>query len=178
MRRLWIGALVLAVLAWVAWRWSAPRRAIPAAVTRADTLGTGLRAARLFFASPRGDSLVSESRDLAEAGTTHERVVALIEELARGPRGTSVPTLPPGTSVLHVYLDDRGLMTLDLSRAFVDGFHGGASAEDLAVGAIVRTLGANLPEVKRVLLVCGGEPLETLGGHLPLDQPLDVQDWP
>jgi hypothetical protein len=36
----------------------------------------------------------------------------------------------------------------------------------------------NLPEVKRVLLVCGGQPIETLGGHLPLDQPLDVQDWP
>jgi hypothetical protein len=32
--------------------------------------------------------------------------------------------------------------------------------------------------VKRVLIVCGGRPLATLGGHLPLDQPLDVNDWP
>jgi hypothetical protein len=102
----------------------------------------------------------------------------LIDELARGPRGAAVPVIPPGTSVLHVYLDDRGLMTLDLSRAFADGFHGGSSAEDLAIGAVVRTVAVNLPEVKRLLLVCGGEPLETLGGHLPLDQPLDVRDWP
>ena len=178
MRRLWIGALALAVLAWAMWQWGAPRRATLPVVARADSLVTGLRAARLFFASVRGDSLVIESRDLAEAGTTHERVVALVEELARGPRGAAVSTLAPGTTVLHAYLDDRGLMTLDLSRAFVDGFHGGSLAEDLGVGALVRTLGANLPEVKRVLLVCGGEPIETLGGHLPLDQPLDVQDWP
>ncbi|MBI1799349.1 MAG: GerMN domain-containing protein, partial [Candidatus Eisenbacteria bacterium] len=69
-------------------------------------------------------------------------------------------------------------MTLDLSRAFVSGFHGGSNAEYVAVASLVRTLGANLPEVKRVLLVCDGAPIATLGGHLPLDQPFDVQDWP
>jgi hypothetical protein len=42
----------------------------------------------------------------------------------------------------------------------------------------VRTLGANLPEVKRVLLVSGGEPLATLGGHLPLDRPIEVAEMP
>ena len=37
---------------------------------------------------------------------------------------------------------------------------------------------ANLAGVKRILMVCGGEPLATLGGHLPLDRPMDVLDWP
>ena len=50
-------------------------------------------------------------------------------------------------------------MTLDLSRAFQQGFRGGSTAEYLAVASLVRTIGANLPEVKRVLLVCGGAPL-------------------
>jgi hypothetical protein len=80
--------------------------------------------------------------------------------------------------VLHVYLDDRGLMTLDLSRAFQQGFHGGSSAEYLAVASLVRTIGANLPEVKRVLLVCGGAPIASLGGHLPLDRPIEVSELP
>jgi len=69
-------------------------------------------------------------------------------------------------------------MKLDLSRAFRQDFRGGSSAEYLAVASLVRTLGANLPEVKRVLLVCGGAPIVSLGGHLPLDRPLDVADWP
>jgi len=69
-------------------------------------------------------------------------------------------------------------MTLDLSRAFVQGFHGGSTAEYLAIASLVRTIADNVPEVKRLLLVCGGEPLSTLGGHLPLDRPIDVSDWP
>ena len=37
---------------------------------------------------------------------------------------------------------------------------------------------ANVPQVRRVLIVVGGEPVATLGGHLPLDRPLEVSDWP
>jgi hypothetical protein len=29
-----------------------------------------------------------------------------------------------------------------------------------------------------VLIVCGGTPLQTLGGHLPLDRPFDVDELP
>lgn len=177
-KRVMIGALVVAVLAWATWRLSAPERPAPVLAVLPDTASAGLRAARLFFASAAGDSLVSESHDLTEAGTLHDRVAALIDELDRGPRGAAVATLPAGTTLLHVYLDDRGLMTLDLSRAFVTGFHGGSSSEYLTVASLVRTVSANVPEVRRMQIVCGGQPIATLGGHLPLDRPLDVQDWP
>jgi hypothetical protein len=80
--------------------------------------------------------------------------------------------------VLHAYLDDRGLLTVDLSRAFQTGFHGGAGAEYLTIASLVRTFAANLPEVRHVMVVCAGTPLPSLGGHLPLDRPLDVSDWP
>ncbi|MGH7741157.1 MAG: GerMN domain-containing protein [Candidatus Eiseniibacteriota bacterium] len=178
MKRTLIGGVLFAVLAWTAWRFSVvgpPPEPVPA---RPDSVSTGLRAARLFYASPDGDSLVSESRDLAESGVLHERVASLIGELARGPRGSAVVALPSGTSLLHVYLDDRGLMTLDLSPDFARGFHGGTTAEYMAVASLLRTLGANVPEARRVLIECGGQPLATAGGHLPCDQPFDVQDWP
>jgi spore germination protein GerM len=179
MRRLFVVGLVVAVLGFAAWqRWgrpSADRVPVPAP---ADTASTGLRAARLYFAAPGGDSLVSETRDLPERGSLHERVAALVAELDRGPRGPGVAALPAGTSVLHVYLDDEGLLTLDLSRAFLQNFRGGSGAEYLAVASLVRTLGANEPEVRQVLIVCGGTPLQTLGGHLPLDRPFDVDELP
>ena len=177
MRRLLIGGLVIAVLAWAAWRWTlAPREAVVTEDAKPDSSGTGLKVVRLYFAAPSGDSLVGESRDLVELHGLHERVAALVGELDRGPAGGGIAALPAGTSVLHVYLDDRGLMTLDLSRAFRQGFRGGSTAEYLAIASLVRTIGANLPETNRVLLVCGGAPLPTLGGHLPLDRPLEVSE--
>jgi len=176
-RRLLLLGIAAAALAWFTWQWTLRRNApVPGVV--ADSIAAGVRSARLYFASASGDSLVVESRELLEAASLHERVAGLVAELDRGPRGAGVAALPAGTAALHVFLDDRGLMTLDLSRAFQQGFRGGSGAEYLAVASLVRTLGANLPEVKRILIVCGGRPVATLGGHLPLDQPLDVNDWP
>lgn len=176
-RRLLIAALVLGALAWAGWQWTrAPEPARPAAGH--DSVAAGVRSVRLYFAAPGGDSLVSETREVVEAAGLHERVAALVAELDRGPRGNGVAALPAGTVPLHVFLDDRGLLTLDLSRAFRQGFGGGSGGEYLAIASLVRTLSANLPEVRRVLIVCGGRPIPSLGGHLPLDQPLDVNDWP
>jgi len=144
----------------------------------ADTTQAGLRATTLWFAADGGDSLVSEVRELPELDDLHARVAQLVDALGRGPAHGGVTLLPAGTSVLHAYLDDRGLLTLDLSRPFQQGFHGGSSAEDLVTGSLLRTIGSNLPQVKQVLIVCGGGPIASLGGHLPLDQPIDPHAIP
>lgn len=174
-----LGGLILAVLAWAAWRWSR-RSGEPTVVEPAasDTVGTGFQSARLWFAAGDGEALVSEPREVIEQAGLHERVAALLDELVRGPTGAGLTLLPAGTTLRHAYLDDRGLLTLDLSGAFRSGFRGGAGAEELAVGSLVRTLGDHLPGVKRVMIVCEGVPLASLGGHLPLDRPLELADWP
>jgi hypothetical protein len=178
MRRLWIGALVIAVLAWFAWRWAVTPVRQPIVGARPDSVSAGFKAVRLYFAAATGDSLVSEAREMVEVEDLHERVARLVSALDRGPRERGVDALPAGTSVLHVYLDDRGRMTIDLSRAFQQGFHGGSSVEYLAIASLVRTIGANVPEVRSVLLVCGGAPIATLGGHMALDQPIAVSAVP
>lgn len=178
-RRWMIGLLVIVMLGWLAWQISEQRsRRVVAAPAAPDSVGAGVRAVRLYFASSDGDSLIAEPRELVESASFHDRVTMLVAELDRGPRGRGVAAVPAGTSVLHAYLDERGLLTLDLSGAFRQGFRGGSSAEYLAIASLMRTLGANLPEVQRVLIVCNGRPLPTLGGHLPLDRPLDISDWP
>lgn len=176
-RWLVLGVLVLlAGLAWLGWR-EARRRSDAAAAAAAaapDTTQAGMRSVTLWFGATDGDSLVAETRELAEQADLHARVAALVAALDQGPVRRGVAVLPAGTSVLHVYLDDRGLLTLDLSRAFQQGFRGGSTAEDLAVGAITRTIGDNVPEVRQILFTCGGAPLVTLGGHIPLDRPVGV----
>ena len=177
--RVLLALLALSVLAWMAWTFARTRLAPPdVAPAPTDTTQTGMRAATLWFADDSGDSLVSEVRELPEQDGLHERLGQLVDALARGPEHRGVAVLPTGTSVLHAYLDDGGLLTLDLSRPFQQGFHGGSRAEDLVLGSLLRTIGSNLPEAKRVLVVCGGAPIASLGGHLPLDQPIDPHAVP
>ncbi len=178
-RRLLVAALSGAVLALAALWWRARVSPPPRAFAVADTsAAAGVLAATLYFASPDGEGLVGEPRELLQSDDLHERVATLIAQLDRGPRGGGAAVLPAGTALRQAFVDEDGLLTVDLTSAFRRGFQGGSSAEFLAIASLVRTLGANLPEVKRVQIVCAGRPLETLGGHLPLDRPLDVAEWP
>lgn len=178
MRRLILVMLAALLLALVAWRWSAIRAERGRTVVAApDTAAAGVRAVRLYFGSAEGSELVRELRELPESPDLHARVASLVAALDQGPAQGGVALLPAGSSVLHVFLDDQGLLTLDLSRAFVQGFRGGSTAEVTTIASLVRTIGENLPEVKRVQIVSGGAAVRTLGGHVALDRPLDVSDW-
>lgn len=169
-----IVALLAAVLAWLGVRFA--HRAAPerARVAAHDSTTAGFASVTLFFPAVSGDSLVAETRSVITQSDLRARVGELVTELARGATGPALALLPSGTAVLHAYLDDRGLLTLDLTPAFRDGFRGGSSAEYLDVTSLARTIAANVPEAHRLQLACGGEPLPTLGGHLSLAQPLDL----
>ena len=178
-RRRFIVLGVLLVAAALLWRSCTSRAPAPLVEPAAnDSTGAGLRAITPWFASPEGDSLVSESREMPERPGLHERVAALVAALEQGPREAGARTLPEGTMLLHAFLDDAGLLTLDLSRPFRQGFQGGARAEELTLGSLVRTIATGVPDAKRIRIVCAGVSLPTLGGHFPLDQPLDPDDWP
>ena len=180
-----LGGLVVAVLAWaivhsMGRRGSGGAGAPSSADARAarESSHEEARAVRLYYGSPGGDSLAGETRELASRPGLHERVEILVRELVRGSRAGGIALLPPGTAVRHVYLDHRGLMTLDLTPAFHDRFRGGSTAEYLAVGSLARTLFANVPEARRLRLVCAGQPMATLGGHIACDLPFDRSDIP
>jgi len=170
--------LVLIALALFARQWFERRHEPEPLPVAPDTAETSVRSVALWFASADGDSLVMEPRDLPEQGELHARLAALVAALEQGPRGDGARTLPQGTQLLHAYLDETGLLTLDLSPAFRQGFQGGARSEELVVGSLVRTVSANMPDAKRIRIVCGGAAFSSLGGHFPLDRPLDPDDWP
>jgi hypothetical protein len=176
-RRLILIGVVLIGVALLAQRMLEERRAEAPAEVFSDTTEAGLRPVTLLFASGAGDRLTSEVRELPEVGDLHARLATLVAALEQGPRQGGVRALPAGTQLMHAYLDEAGLLTLDLSPPFRQGFRGGARAEELALASLVRTIAANVPEAERIRLVCGGQPLATLAGHFPLDQPLDPDDW-
>ncbi|MGE5552572.1 MAG: N-acetylmuramoyl-L-alanine amidase [Betaproteobacteria bacterium] len=121
----------------------------------------------LYFAGPTNgeDWLVPELRLVRGfAGLPPaERITVAIRELARGPGPGSalLGVLPPGTRVTGVALAE-GLVALDLSPEF-KGVPPGGYTEELAVYAVVNTVGELAPGCK-VRLTVAGRPLEL--GHL------------
>ncbi len=164
-------------LAYVAWRLAPGRGTNGVGTTLADSTAVGVRAASLYYGNEEGERWVVESREIVERDGLHAQASALLEALAEGPRGPGVATVPAATKLSHAYALEGGELVLDLSKDFVQGLAGGSRTEEVAVGSIVRTMAANLPNVRRVRIVCQG-PLVSAGGHVPLDRPLDPLDWP
>ena len=141
--------------------------AAAAAAAAPDTTQTGMRSVTLWFGATDGDSLVAEVRELAEQADLHARVAQLVAALDQGPLRRGVAVVPTGTSVLHVYLDDRGLLTLDLSRAFQQGFRGGSRAEDLVVARSCGRSATTCPRSADPRSRAGARPLVIAGRPPP-----------
>src|SRR6185436_11212000 len=135
LRRWIVLGLVLIVLALVARQGFDRRNQLDPLPVAPDSSASSVRSATVWFASAEGDSLVPEPRDLPEQADLHTRVAALVAALGQGPRGEAARTLPEGTTLLHAYLDETGLLTLDLSLAFRQGLGwstGGGAGRGLA----------------------------------------------
>jgi len=83
------------------------------------------------------------------------------------------PVFPKGTRLLNVERRDE-LLVLNFSAALVQNFEGGSDTEAALVNALTRTA-AGFPGVQKVQILVEGKPIETLGGHLDISQPLPVQ---
>jgi hypothetical protein len=155
------------------------REAPPTPPTGDVAMPRGTRAIELWFPDPQGQKLVLESREVVEDALEGDALVrTVVSELLRGPEGDRARAAFPGAVTLeHVYRDPGGGLYLDFSNTLRSGFHGGSTAEYLLVTSLLRTLSANAPEVSRVTVTAGGQPLTTLGGHIRLDGPLLVADW-
>jgi len=168
--------LILAVLAWFAVRWTQGRRPPVAPVAVADTVSAGFRAVQLYFASPGGDSLVAEPRELVEPSTLRDRVARWSRAGSRprtrrgggAARGTSVRSLTSMRTAAHrgsVALLRAGVPRRRGRRVPGCGF-AGADARGEPGRREARAAG------------CGGEPLAALGGHVPLDRPIEARIFP
>jgi germination protein M len=127
---------------------------------------------KLFFQSGDRQGLLMEERAVAFAPELGLQIRAVVEELVRGPRSGLLPTLPPGTRVLEVFVTARGVAYVDLSREAAEGHPGGSEAERISVYSVVNSLTANFPAVKRVQILVEDRPALTLAGHVDLTRPL------
>jgi germination protein M len=127
---------------------------------------------RLYFVAPEPPGLLPEERSVPFSDDLSRQLRTVVEELARGSTTGLLPTLPPSTKVLEVFVTARGTAYLDLSKEAVELAEGGSKSELLTVYSIVNSLAANFPAVKRVQILVEDKPVKTLGGHIDLSRPL------
>ena len=147
------------------------------------------RPVTLWFESTAGDgALHPESRDVPAAPDDVAFLRSVVAGIVEGPR---LPDLlrpfPDGWTLRGAYLLREGVAVLDLApprlAAPLDNAPGagpapavrwqaGAHEEDAAVQTLAVTIAKNMPAVTRVFLLVGGEPAETLAGHVDLGHPI------
>lgn len=132
---------------------------------------TGALLVTLFFASPDGEGLMREGREIDACSGPEECVEAVLDELINGPLGELAPTLPPSTTVREVRVSGEEAL-IDLNKGFEEGLPGGSSSEMTALYSIVDTVAINFPQLKKVRFLIEGKTVDTLKGHLDLRQPL------
>jgi hypothetical protein len=174
-----VAGAVLVVLAILTVVWFRTRGANETTVGGPLAVPSGTRAIELYFPSMRGGELVLETREvIEEASEPATRVRTVVDELLRGPETKEAcAAFPDGVTLQHVYRDPSGGLYLDFSNDLRSDFRGGSTAETQLVGSLLTTLATNVPDVHRVTLTAGGQPIHTLGGHLRLDGPLLVSEW-
>ena len=126
---------------------------------------------KLFFQAADRPGLVMEERAVPFSGDLAAQLKAVVAELVQGSKAGLLPTLPPETKVLEVFVSARGVAYVDLSKEAA-GSGGGSHDELLSVYSIVNSLTANFPAVKRVQILVDDRPVETLAGHVDLTRPL------
>ena len=141
-----------------------PREEEPAAVGRTINV-------KLFFQAAGQPGLAMEERTVPFSSDLGAQLQAVVAELVQGSKSGLVPTLPPETKVLDVFVSARGVAYVDVSKEAAVGT-GGSHEELLSVYSIVNSLTVNFPAVKRVQILVDDHPVTTLAGHVDLSRPL------
>ena len=127
--------------------------------------------ARLFWASGTDDGSVSAvTVELPLSSDPILRSKQVLNTLLAGPVDTELRTLPPDAALLAFYVLPDGTAIADFSEALATSTPSGIQSEQMAVDSITKTLQANVPQIARLKILVHGQEVETLAGHLDLNQ--------
>lgn len=125
----------------------------------------------LYFPGPNDELLHLERRAVLPIGAPEDRAKQCLEELIRGPKPPLLAAIPDGARMRQIYLLADGTAFVDFSAEML-AHRGGSLGELQTIYAIIDTLAANVPEIRRVGILVDGKARETLAGHVDIAQPL------
>jgi hypothetical protein len=148
-----------------------PLRAAPAKAALSPDAGKKINV-KLYFEREEQPALAPEDREIAYAADLSQQIRTVVLELVKGSAAGHLPPLPPETKVHGVFVSARGTAYVDLSKEAAAGGSAGSMGERLSVYALVDSITANFPAIRRVQILIDDRPAETFAGHVDLSRPL------
>ena len=151
-----------------------PRPPPPPAASSPNT-SPPLQQIKLFFFQPESLELVDSVHELPLSNDKLERLKQIINALLEGAPPTLANTIPKGTLLYEVYLDEHATAYLDFSGALSAAHSGGTTAELLTVRTILKTVRSNfVEEIQNVQILIEGQEVDTIAGHVDISKPLSL----
>ena len=146
---------------------------VPPPIISPDSPQPQLQTYKLFYFDTNSLRLAGEERELVLSQDVTERLKQIINELLSDSISGLYQTIPQGTLLYEVYVDEQSTAYLDFSRHLKDEHIGGTTSEALTVGAILRTVKENFrDQIRRVQILIEGLETDTIGGHVDISKPL------
>jgi Sporulation and spore germination len=125
--------------------------------------------AKLYFlATAQPGTLAVWNVELPLSADPIERSKQLIAALITDAPSAAARTVPAETTLLAFYLLPDGTAVADFSDALSAGTPSGILSEQLVVESLTETLGAGVPQIRRLKILLHGQETDTLAGHLDL----------
>lgn len=129
--------------------------------------------ATLYFASEDGLRLVPVESEVALAEGVVAQARSIVEaQLAAPAPPPLVSTIPTGATLRGIFVSQRNEAFVDLDPSIRTAHPGGTWQELMTVYTIVNALLTNLPNLRDVQILIGGQEVDTLAGHVDLRRPL------
>jgi len=127
----------------------------------------------IYFLEIKEASFVlgKETREFGRFGGPQVDLEEVITELLKGPETDELSRIIPEETVLRGVTLEYGVAYVDFSEELLQAEVGG-EAEAVLVDSIVKTL-TQLEEVDSVQILVEGELVETIAGHVSIDEPLE-----
>jgi len=121
-----------------------------------------------------GGGLRAESRALQVSQDPKDRIRKVVEALLAGPKAPGLARpFPEGVTLGPVLLGPDGTAYVDLRwENHPDPPAGGSTEEIQRIYSVVNSIGLDVPQASRVVLLWNGGQRETFSGHLDLSVPL------
>lgn len=123
--------------------------------------------ARIFWAGGP-DSIAPVEIELPLSADPIQRSRQLLHALIAEPPTPDQRTIPGDAEVLGFYILPDGTAIADFSDALSTETPSGILSESMAVNSITRTLGNNVPGLRRLKILIHGQEVDTLAGNVDL----------
>ena len=145
----------------------------PSPIVISEPAETQVQKCTLFFFDINSLRLAGEERELDLSQDVVERLKQTITALLSDSVSGLYQTIPKGTLLHEVYVDEQSTAYLDFSHHLKDGHIGSTTSEALTVAAILRTVKVNFPDdIRKVQILIEGLETDTIGGHVDISKPL------